>query len=204
MRKEPTIMAKAAAAKAPAKAAKDTKSDKPKEKKLPQKKVRKRNQVLKGPNGGMQLVLVEDVTHLGKQGDVVEVKHGYGRNYLLPYGLAVVPDVHNMKRLDAYKIKVKKALDARIADLKVLGEQLSRMPAFTMEANATDDGHLYGSIGPVEISKHLKAKNLNVDPDMVKMEHPIKEANILSEVPLILGHGIESKIQVLVVALAKK
>ena len=128
----------------------------------------------------MQLVLVEDVTHLGRQGDVVEVKHGYGRNYLLPYGLAVVPDAHNLKRLDAYKITVKKAQEARIADLKVLAEQLARMPAFTMEANATEDGHLYGSIGPVEISKLLKSKNLNVEPAMVLMEHAIKEANILS------------------------
>ena len=46
---------------------------------------------LKGPHGGMQLVLTEDVTNLGKQGDVVEVKPGYGRNYLLPHGLATVP-----------------------------------------------------------------------------------------------------------------
>lgn len=185
-------MAKSATKPKPAAAAK------PKGMPKPKKKLRKRNQVIKGAHGGMQLVLVEDVQHLGKQGDLVEVKHGYGRNYLLPYGLAVTPDPHNLKRLEAYKIKVKKALEARIADLKVLAEQLSRMPAFTMEANATEEGHLYGSIGPVEVSKHLKSKNLNVEPDMVKMEHPIKEANILSEVPLSLGHGIESKIQVLV------
>lgn len=185
-------MAKTAAAKPKPKA------EKPKGLGKPKKKLRKRNQVIKGANGGMQLVLVEDVTHLGKQGDLVEVKHGYGRNYLLPYGLAVVPDAHNLKRLEAYRITVKKALDARIADLKVLAEQLARMPAFTMEANATEEGHLYGSIGPVEVSKHLKSKNLNVEPAMVMMEHPIKEANILSEVPLSLGHGIESKIQVLV------
>ncbi len=165
----------------------------------PKPKLRKRNQILKGPHGGMQLVLVEDVNHLGRQGDVVEVKHGYGRNYLLPYGLAVVPDAHNLKRLEAYKITVMKAREARIANIKVLAEQLARMPAFTMEANATEEGHLYGSIGPGEISKLLKSKNLNVEPNMVLMEHAIKEANILSEVPLALGHGIDSKIQVLVV-----
>ena len=170
----------------------------------PKPKIKKRNQVLKGAHGGMQLVLVEDVQHLGRQGDLVEVKPGYGRNYLLPYGLAVTPDPHNLKRLEVYKIRVQKAQEARIADLKVLAEQLTRMAAFTMEANATEEGHLYGSIGPVEVSKHLKSKNLAVEPDMVKMEHPIKEANILSEVPLALGHGIESKIQVLVVGLTQK
>lgn len=174
---------------------------KPTEKKPPAPKVKRRQQILKGAHGGMQLVLIEDVAHLGKQGDLVEVKPGYGRNYLLPYGLALIPDPHNLKRLEAYKIKVQKARDARIADLKVLAEQLTRLAAVTIEANATEDGHLYGSIGPVEISKALKSRNLQVEPDMVRMEHPIKEANILSEIPLNLGYGTETKIQVLVVAL---
>lgn len=167
----------------------------------PKPKIKRRQQTLKGSHGGMQLVLIEDVPHLGRQGDLVEVKPGYGRNYLLPYGLALIPDPHNLKRLEAYKIKVQKAKEARMADLKVLAEQLTRLAAVTIEANATEDGHLYGSIGPIEISKALKARNLQVEPEMVKMEHPIKEANILSEIPLGLGHGIEAKIQVLVVAL---
>jgi|SRR5579883_657645 len=169
--------------------------------KLPQKKIKKRNQVPKGKHGGTMLVLIEDVTHLGKQGDMVEVRPGYARNYLLPYSLAVMPTAHNLKRLEVYKIKVQKAREARIADLKVLAEQLARQPTLVVEANATEDGHLYGSIGPVEISRVLKAKNLTVEPEMVKLDHPIKEANTLSEVPLNLGYGIEAKIQVAVVAL---
>lgn len=169
-------------------------------------KVKRRNQIKKGAHGGTQLVLIEDVTHLGKQGDLVEVKPGYARNYLLPNGLALIPDVHNLKLLEGYKIKVNKAREAKIADLKVLAEQLTRLPAVTIEANATEEGHLYGSIGPVEVSKTLKLKNLKVEHEMVKLEHPIKEANTLTEVPLNLGYGIEAKIQVLVVALqgAKK
>ena len=170
-------------------------------KKLPEKKVRKRNQVLKGANGGTMIVLTEDVEHLGKQGDLVEVRAGYARNYLLPGGFAVIPTPHNLKLLEKYKIKVQKAKEARLADLKVLAEQLSRLTTLTIEANANEDGHLYGSIGPIEISKTLKGKNLMVEPDMVKLEAPIREANTLTEVPLNLGHGTESKIQVLVVAL---
>ena len=146
-------------------------------------------------------MLVNDLEHVGKQGDVVEVKPGYARNYLLPYGLAVIPTEENLRTLEQYKIKVQKAREAKVADLKVLAEQLSRLPAVTIEANATEEGHLYGSIGPVEISKTLKGKNLMVEPDMVKLETHIKEANTLTEVPLNLGYGIEAKIQVLVVAL---
>lgn len=171
------------------------------ERTLPKKKIRRRQQMIKGTHGGMQLVLVEDVTHLGKQGDLVEVKPGYGRNYLVPYGLAVVPDPHNLKRLESYKITVSKAREARIADLKVLAEQLARMGSFTIEANATDDDHLYGSIGAAEISKLLKGKNLGIESTMVKLEHPIKEANTISDVPLNLGYGIESKIQLIVVGI---
>ena len=63
----------------------------------PQKKFKKRNQITRGKHGGMQLVLIEDVAHLGKQGDVVEVKPGYARNYLLPNSLAAVPTPHNLK-----------------------------------------------------------------------------------------------------------
>src|SRR5436305_5286628 len=84
------------------------------EKKPPQKKVRKRNQVKKGPHGGTMIVLVEDVTHVGKQGDLTEVKAGYARNFLIQQGLAVVPTEHNLKLLDQYKIKVQKAREAKI------------------------------------------------------------------------------------------
>jgi large subunit ribosomal protein L9 len=192
-----------------AKATTTKKADKPAEKKPPQKKVRKRQQVKKGAHGGTLVVLVDDTPHVGKQGDLVEVKPGYARNYLIPYGKAVIPTEQNLKTLESYKIKVSKAREARIADLKVLAEQLSRLPAVTIEANAHEvvdetgvaHHYLYGSIGPADISRTLKGKNLGVEPDMVKMEHPIKEANTLTEVPLNLGFGIEAKIQVLVVAL---
>lgn len=169
--------------------------------KLPAPKVKKRQQVKKGTHGGTLLVLVEDVAHVGKAGEQVEVKAGYARNYLIPYGMAVVPTPHDLKMLERHQIKVTKAREAKVADLKVLAEQLSRLTSLTLEAQANEDGHLYGSIGPVEISKTLKGKNLMVEPDMVKLEHPIKEANTLTEIPLALGYGIEAKIQVLVVGM---
>ena len=178
----------------------------------PKKKIRKRKQVKKGPHGGTVVVLVNDMAHVGKQGEIVEVKPGFARNYLIPYGLAVVPTDENLRTLDQYKIKVEKAREAKIADLKVLAEQLTRLPAITIEANAHEsqvdrDGvvethlMLYGSIGPIDISKALKGKNLMVEPDMIKLEHPIREANTLTPVPLNLGYNIQSSIQVLVVAL---
>src|ERR1041385_1615898 len=105
----------------------------------------KRMKFSKGPTGNIKLVLIEDVMHLGKQGDLVEVKPGYARNYLLPNSLATVPTPHNLKLLDKYKVRVQQAREAKIADLKMLAEQIQRVSA-TVEANATEEGHLYGSV----------------------------------------------------------
>src|SRR5919198_5690553 len=156
---------------------------------------KQRQQVRKGAHGGMQLVLTEDVANLGKQGDVVEVKPGYGRNYLLPQGLATIPTEHNLRLLERYKQRVQAAREARIADLRVLAEQIQRLTV-TVEANANEEGHLYGSVGAPEISKALKDRNLSVTTDMVRLEGPIKEIG-LYEVKLNLGYEIESKVQVL-------
>jgi large subunit ribosomal protein L9 len=164
---------------------------------------KKRNQVLKGPHGGMQLVLTEDVQHLGKQGEVVEVRPGYGRNYLLPRGMATIPTEHNLRLLERYKIRVKQAREARIADLRVLAEQITKMPGITIEANANEEGHLYGSVGPAEISKGLKAKGLMIEAEMVHHEGAIKETGLYA-VKLNLGHDIETEVKVAVIKLQGK
>jgi large subunit ribosomal protein L9 len=161
-------------------------------------KIRQRNQVNKGNHGGMMLVLTEDVPYLGKQGEVVEVKPGYGRNYLVPRGLATLPTGHNLRLVERHKQRVAQAREARVADLKVLAEQIQRVPHITIEANANEEGHLYGSVGTPEISRALKGKNLKVEPEMVHLEGAIKECG-LYEVKLSLGYEIESNVKVMVV-----
>jgi large subunit ribosomal protein L9 len=163
---------------------------------------KQRKQVRKGPHGGMQLVLVEDVQYLGKQGDLVEVKHGYGRNYLLPNGLATAPTEHNLRVLGRYQERVRQAREARIADLKVLAEQIART-TISIDANANEEGHLYGSVGPHEIAKAMRGKNLMIEPDMIRMEGPIKEIALFA-VKVHLGYEIESEVKVLVVRPSEK
>lgn len=163
---------------------------------------KQRNQVRKGSHGGMQIILTEDVPNLGKQGDLVEVKPGYGRNYLLPNGLATIPTEHNIRLLDRYKQRVLQAREARIADLRVLAEQIQRVTA-TIEANANEEGHLYGSVGAPEISRALKSMNLPVEPDMVRLEGPIKETALYA-VKLHLGYDIDTEVKVLIVRQAEK
>jgi large subunit ribosomal protein L9 len=162
------------------------------------KQRKQREQMLKGAHGGMQLVLTEDVPHLGKQGDVVEVKPGYGRNYLVPRGMATIPTPHNLRLLERYKVRVRQALEARVADLKALAEQINKFAGITVEANANEEGHLYGSVGAPEISKGLKAKNLHVEPEMVKLEGGVIKETGLYAVKLNLGHDIEAEVKVAV------
>jgi large subunit ribosomal protein L9 len=160
--------------------------------------------MLKGKHGGMQLVLTEDVQHLGRQGDVVEVRPGYGRNYLLPRGLATIPTQHNLRLLERYKIRVRQAREARLADLRALAGQIQNLPGVIVEANANEEGHLYGSVGPAEISRALKAKALPIEPEMVRMESgPIREMGGYI-VKLTLAHDdpehpIEAEVKVAVI-----
>ena len=75
----------------------------------------------------------------------------WGENvYLVPRGLGTVPTPHNLRLLERFKIRVKQALEARIADLKALSEQIAKMPFVTVEANANEEGHLYGSVAARE------------------------------------------------------
>jgi large subunit ribosomal protein L9 len=175
--------------------AKQKEATKTKTKPLPQKKVKQRQQIKKGPHGGVRVVLVEDVLHVGKQGQVVEVKPGFARNYLLPNGLAIVPSEHNLRLLERYKVRVEQAREARKSDLKTLAEQITRTKSINIEANATEEGHLYGSVGPQEIARAMRGKNLLVEPEMIRLEEPLK---YLGEFPVqvALGYDIESSILV--------
>jgi large subunit ribosomal protein L9 len=167
------------------------------------KKVKHRHQVRKGPHGGMLLVLTEDVQHLGKQGEVVEVKSGYGRNYLVPRGMATIPTEHNLRLLEHYKVRVTQAREARVADLRGLAEQIQKMAGITIESNANDEGHLYGSVAAPEISKGLKSKGLMIEPAMVKLEGPIKETGLYA-IKLSLGYEIETEVKVAVIKTQEK
>src|SRR5262245_15974360 len=167
-------------------------------------KVKKRLQLPKGKHGNLKLVLTEDVQHLGKQGDVVEVRPGYARNYLIPRGMGIVPTEHNLRLLERFKIRVKQAREARVADLKAMAEQIQKMAGITIESAATAEGHLYGSVGPAEIVKGLRAKNLPIDAEMVRLEGGhIKETGLYA-VKLSLGYEIETEVKVAVIAGGQK
>ncbi|MSR30398.1 MAG: 50S ribosomal protein L9 [Gemmataceae bacterium] len=146
----------------------------------------------------MLLVLTQDLEHVGKQGEVVEISPGYGRNYLLPRGMATVPTQHNLRLVERFKVKLQQARDAKIADIRAMAEQINRLGGVNIEAKVNPEGHLYGSVGAAEISKALKGKNLMVESEMVLMEGAIKETGIYA-VKLNLGYDIETELTVAVI-----
>lgn len=150
-----------------------------------------------GPNGGIQLLLIQTVDPLGKQGDVVEVKPGYANNYLIPQGLATIATDHHRRMVEKHRAKLREIQLQRLAGLKELAD-LIRTKSISIEANANEEGHLYGSIGPDEIVRALKVENINITPDQVRLTGPLKELALYT-VRIYLGHDIDSELKVWVV-----
>ena len=151
----------------------------------------------RGPNGGIELLLIQDVDALGHQGDVVEVKRGYAENYLLPQGLATLVTEHHKRMVAKHKAKLQEIQAARLAGLKSMAAQLARQ-SLSIEANANDEGHLYGSVGAVEIVNALKRVNISITPDQVRLEGPLKELGLYT-VRLHLGQEVDAELKVWVV-----
>lgn len=150
-----------------------------------------------GPNGGVELMLVQPVDHLGNQGDVVEVKSGYANNYLLPQGLAAIANDHHKRMVEKHKAKLLEIQKARVARLKSLANDLKQQ-SVTIEANANDEGHLYGSVGAAEIVNALKAANVTLTTDQIRLEGPLKELGLYT-IKVHFGQDVEGEVKVWVV-----
>lgn len=161
-------------------------------------KVKQRAQRLpRGPHGGIELLLIQTVDHLGKQGDVVEVKAGYANNYLLPQGLATIATEHHKRMVEKHRARLQEIERARLAGLTERANQLSQL-SINIEANANEEGHLYGSVGAPEIVHALKSHNVTITNDQVRLKGPLKELGLYT-VKIHMGHEIEADLKVWVV-----
>ena len=163
---------------------------------------RKRNSV--GVSGttktSVELLLAEDVKHLGEQGDIVRVKPGYARNYLLPQGLAAVATQTNTRMVERHKRRLAELQADQLKKLRELASAVSKY-SVTLEANANQDGHLYGSIVASDISRALKSGGYNVEPEHVCLEGPLKELGMYT-VKIQLHLDINGEVKVWVVPTA--
>jgi large subunit ribosomal protein L9 len=122
----------------------------------------------------LSVLLMEDVSLLGKTGEVVEVAPGYARNYLLPSGIAIQPSKEGLKQVELHKARKAADQDAQQAALRELAE---RIPStnITLEMKASPEGHLFGSVTSEMIAQAMQNAGLDIPAANVRLESHIKE-----------------------------
>ena len=123
----------------------------------------------------MKLILQESITGLGNPGDLVQVKSGYGRNYLLPSGKAIIANEENMKVYEAKQEELKLQEEKRLESAKEIFEKLNE---FSVSQNVaiSEEGTMYGSVGTKEISELLEANDFHIERSAVRLpEGSLKE-----------------------------
>ena len=145
----------------------------------------------------MEVILREEVAHLGTVGDIVKVKPGYARNFLLPQGKATVASLHNKRMVEKHKERLVAIEAGRVKQLQRIADAVAKYSA-TIEAHATADNHLYGSVVAKDISEALKAAGHPVEAENVRLDGPIKELGMYT-VKLKFHEKVQSEVKVWVV-----
>ena len=145
----------------------------------------------------MELILLEKVLNLGDLGDTVKVKAGYGRNYLVPQGKAVPATRENIAMFEARRAELEAAEAQKLGSAESRQADLADL-VLELTANASDEGKLFGSIGPREIADAATAKGHPLEKSEVIMgEGPIRMTGE-HEVVIQLHADVETTIQVIV------
>ena len=144
----------------------------------------------------MQVILRDDMDNLGKSGEVVNVKPGYARNYLLPRGHAIKATAGDIKRVEHEK----RVIAARAAKMskaaQAEADKLSQV-SVTIERATGEGDKLYGSVNSRDIAEALRAQGVIVDSKKIQLAEPIKALGLV-EVPVKLGRGVTATIKVTV------
>lgn len=127
----------------------------------------------------MKLILKQDVANLGEAGAVVQVKPGYGRNYLIPQGLAYVASEANMKRLEEEQAKAEERARRDFLEARRRAAQIEGL-SLTFEVKASEDGKLFGSVTSQEIAERANAGELDFELDRrtIQLEDPLKSLGV--------------------------
>ncbi len=145
----------------------------------------------------MEVILREDVAHLGKTGDLVTVRDGYARNYLIPRGLAYPATDANKRRIEAERERRAARLATQRAQAESLAERLGAA-SLTFTARAGEGEKLFGSVTAADIAAKLQELGFEVDKRRVELEEPIRMIGIY-KVPVRLDAGVMAEVRVWVV-----
>lgn len=146
----------------------------------------------------MEIILQEEVANLGQIGDIVKVRDGYARNYLLPRGLAVQANRRNVRVLEHHKRLVAAKKERVQRQAQTLLDQLSAL-SLTIPAKAGEEGRLFGSVTNIDLEAALKEQGLTLDRRKILLDEPIKQLGSY-EVPVNLGGALRANIKLEVTA----
>ncbi|MDQ7728443.1 50S ribosomal protein L9 [Halomonas sp. SpR8] len=147
----------------------------------------------------MEVILLDNIGKLGGLGDKVTVKPGYGRNYLVPYGLAVPATKDNIEAFDAQRAELEAQAAERKAEAEARAEQLNDIE-LSLVSKAGDEGKLFGSIGPRDLADAISSAGIDVAKSEVRMPNgPIRQTGEY-DIALHLHAEVDAVVRVVVVA----
>jgi len=145
----------------------------------------------------MEVILRETIANVGRAGEIVKVKSGYARNYLLPKGLAYPATAANKRRVEAEAVRRAQRSAAELGDAELLAEKLAAVSIeFTVKAGEGDK--LFGSITSADIAAKLAEKGYTIDKRAIELDEPIKMIGIY-KVPIRLYSEVKAEVRVWVV-----
>jgi large subunit ribosomal protein L9 len=147
----------------------------------------------------LQVILNEEVPNLGRPGDVVKVRAGYARNYLLPRKLAVEANSRNLRAFEHQKALAMRRREANRAGALKLKQQLEAL-TLTIGANAGEEGKLFGSVTNIDIERALRERGFDIERRKIILAEPIKQLGDFT-VPVRLDPEVEAGVKLSVVAL---
>ena len=145
----------------------------------------------------MEVILKEDIANVGKIGEVVRVRDGYARNYLLPRGLVLLANKKNLKTFEHQKKLVADQKQKITRQAKSVGEAVTAV-SLIIRMRVGEEGKLFGSVTNIQIEKALKAQGLTVDRRKIQLDEPIKAAGDY-EVPIRMTADLTVPLKVSVV-----
>tara|TARA_B110000503_G_scaffold24161_2_gene38018 strand:+ start:5526 stop:5975 length:450 start_codon:yes stop_codon:yes gene_type:complete len=117
----------------------------------------------------MNVILLENISKLGRLGETVKVKAGFGRNYLIPQGKAVHATEANTASFEARRAELEAAADAQMAEAQLRADAINALGTITITANAGEEGKLFGSVGTRDIADAIVALGCEVDKSEVRL-----------------------------------
>lgn len=145
----------------------------------------------------MQVILLEDVSSLGKAGDLVKVADGFGRNYLIPQKKAILATEKGIKTLEHQKRLVQHRMAKTKKDIQRTAQEIEALSC-TFAKSVGESGKLFGSVTTMEIEAYLKENGIEVDRKKIHLEEPIKSVGMFT-VPIKLRPDVVANLKVWVV-----